>query len=482
MRSSLRVDLPFFLGCPVCRPPLEAQRRGYRCAACGKDFSETRPEGGKGYKRRGGQRAASTVPLESDCAPNSFPDKGFTPPTTLLRTRAKGMLLPKKIVRTLRWLPSYAWQRIARGQPRGHTHLIIALADHFEPSIVPEDGRAHAPYHEQEGRLDLWCRDYPRVHDKWRDSDDRAFVHTYFYPAEQYDKGLLERLASHCHAGWGEVEIHLHHGSESPDTEENTRRQLIEFRNTLAADHGSLCYLNGSGPPRYAFVHGNFALANSNCGFNCGVNSEMQVLAETGCYADMTLPPGRFHAAHIAKINSLYECSLPLHRRGAHRSGHSLEAGRSPKVFPLMVEGPLMLRFARPDGRRRVGVENGALTSRNPPSLYRLQLWKRAAIRVKGRPDWLFIKLQCHGMDPRDKETMLGAQLQRFLAELVAGAEERAETLHFVSAREMVNIILAACDGREGNPGEYRDYRLKRVRAKPMQGDSLETATVPLKI
>jgi hypothetical protein len=33
-----------------------------------------------------------------------------------------------------------------------------------------------------------------------------------------------------------------------------------------------------------------------------------------------------------------------------------------------------------------------------------------------------------------------------------------------VSAREMANVILAACDGHEGNPGDYRDYRLKRVR------------------
>jgi hypothetical protein len=27
----------------------------------------------------------------------------------------------------------------------------------------------------------------------------------------------------------------------------------------------------------------------------------------------------------------------------------------------------------------------------------------------------------------------------------------------------MVNIMLAACDGRDGNPVEYRDYRLKRM-------------------
>ena len=61
---------------------------------------------------------------------------------------------------------------------------------------------------------------------RWRDDDGRPFVHTYFYPAEQYDRGLLQRLASHCNAGWGEIEIHLHHGLTIPDNEENTRRQL----------------------------------------------------------------------------------------------------------------------------------------------------------------------------------------------------------------------------------------------------------------
>ena len=52
--------------------------------------------------------------------------------------------------------------------------------------------------------------------------------------------------------------------------------------------------------------------------------------------------------------------------------------------------------------------------------------------------------------------------MRHFLQQLVEGAQERSETLHFVSAREMVNIILAACDGRTGNPDGYRDYRYKR--------------------
>jgi hypothetical protein len=54
--------------------------------------------------------------------------------------------------------------------------------------------------------------------------------------------------------------------------------------------------------------------------------------------------------------------------------------------------------------------------------------------------------------------------MQKFMSELTRGAAERNEVLHFVSAREMVNIILAACDGKDGNPGEYRDYEFKRVR------------------
>ncbi len=69
-------------------------------------------------------------------------------------------------------------------------HLIIALADHFEPAIVPEDGQKRAPRVEQERRLEWWAQEYPKVADNWRDHDGRPLVHTYFYPAEQYDEGL----------------------------------------------------------------------------------------------------------------------------------------------------------------------------------------------------------------------------------------------------------------------------------------------------
>lgn len=368
--------------------------------------------------------------------------------------------LRTRIAYGLRTVPTYSWQWLTRRPPHGKVHLMIGLADHFEPAIVPGDGKARAAYTEQERRLERWCREYPNAVERWRDYDGRPFVHTYFYPAEQYDRGHISRLAEHCHAGWGEIEVHLHHGLSHADTAENLQKTLVGFRDTLAFEHGCLSSADGDATPRYAFVHGNFALANSAGGLECGVDHEMQVLADTGCFADMTLPPSPFHPSQPAKINSLYECKPALTERFAFRSGTDLCAGRTPAKFPIMVQGPLMFSLSLA-GPRRVRIENGAFTARNAPSLSRLRLWRRATISVQGRPDWLFLKLHCHSMDPNQEDAVLGGAFRNFLQSLVQGAEEREEVLHFVSAREMVNIILAACDGKEGNPGNYRDYRLK---------------------
>jgi hypothetical protein len=195
------------------------------------------------------------------------------------------------------------------------------------------------------------------------------------------------------------------------------------------------------------------------------VDEEMQVLAETGCYADLTLPSAP-SPAQVTKINSLYECVLPLDERAPHRRGRNLRVGQAPSVFPLMIQGPLCLDFAeRASVLSAPRIECSALTTANPPTLERLKLWRQTAITVEGQPDWVFIKLYCHGMNPTDKEAMLGNQIQQFLQELVEDARASGEyVLHFVTAREMTNIILAACDGLNNNPGEYRDYRLQLIK------------------
>jgi hypothetical protein len=367
-----------------------------------------------------------------------------------------------KAARTLCWLPPYMTQRLTRPVPPRPAHLIIAVADHFEPAIIPDRPGSYASIDVQRARLERWCQEYPKVVGRWRDSDGRPFRHTYFYPAEQYDKELIDRLADHCHEGWGELEIHLHHGVDAADTSAGTRAALAEFRDRLAS-HGCLSLWDGLGGPRYAFVHGNWALANSARGRFCGVDDEMLLLAETGCYADFTLPSAPA-VSQTAKINSLYECGLPLKTRAPHRRGMPLRVGRRPQLFPLIMQGPLGVNFSRRIGRWPVPcIENSALTTANPPSLKRLALWRRAAIAVQGRPEWVFIKLHCHGMDPGDDAAMLGAPLQRFLKDITDQAKRGGDAVHFVTTREMVNIALAACGGRSGNPGDYRDYRLRPI-------------------
>jgi hypothetical protein len=65
-------------------------------------------------------------------------------------------------------------------------------------------------------------------------------------------------------------------------------------------------------------------------------------------------------------------------------------------------------------------------------------------------------------MDPRDEAAMLGTPMRDFL-KAITQSRSRDYRLHFVTARQMTNILLAACDGHEGNPSDYRDYRFRLV-------------------
>ena len=131
-------------------------------------------------------------------------------------------------------------------------------------------------------------------------------------------------------------------------------------------------------------------------------------------------------------------------------------------VFPqlsilIIVQGPLLIDWSSSKSCIVPALENSALTAINPPTMRRCRLWMQAAVTVKNRPDWVFVKLHCHGMDPRDTDALLGLPMLAFLRELIA-AEARGECVtHFVTAREMVNIILAACEGKDGNPSLYRN-------------------------
>ena len=146
-----------------------------------------------------------------------------------------------------------------------------------------------------------------------------------------------------------------------------------------------------------------------------------------------------------------------------------------------MVRARSMLRFFSPQVAWL--VSRMALSLRtNPPSLRRLQLMEAGSNFSAGTAGLVVyqVALPWHG-SPGQQRLCSASPCVQFLRDLVEGAPHRGETLHFVSAREMVNIILAASDGREGNPGEYRDYRLKRLRPAPVQSDSADATKLVLK-
>jgi hypothetical protein len=347
------------------------------------------------------------------------------------------------------WLPAYL-RRPRRAAPPGVTDIMLAVCDHFEPLHDADKATALA-------RIRRWQREFPPLIEKFRDADGIRPRHTFFYPVEQYDADIVAELAKLCQLCGGEVELHLHHDH---DTAERLREKLERGKADLAR-HGLLAR-DGDGNVRYGFIHGNWALANSHPqGRSCGVTNELTVLAETGCYADFTMPSAP-DPTQTRVINSLYYAT-DHGRAKSHDSGELVRANAKPKTPNpklLLVQGPLGLNWERRKFGLLPRIENGEVTGANPPGPERMRIWTRLGIQVEGQPNWIYIKLHTHGGIERDMATLLAEPMHQFFEHLTTTYNDgKKYRLHFVTAREMVNIIHAAEDGHTGNAGTFRNHR-----------------------
>lgn len=340
-------------------------------------------------------------------------------------------------------------------------HIIFIIANHFEPAW---NANGILDLKSQIKRLDDYHKLARQTGEAVKDADGTKFRHTNFYPAEQYHPELLEKMAEMQSEGLGEVEIHLHHGIEKPDTAENLQKTLTEFRDILAGRHKCLSRFDGESNPKYAFVHGNLALANSCGGKFCGVDEEMRILAETGCYADMTLPSAP-DETQVPVLNKIYECGLPLEEKMSHQKGENVRVFGNKPQLPLIFTGPLILNWTRRvKGIPVPRIDEGALAQNQPTDLARLNRWTSANVTVKGRPEWIFVKLYCHGFFDYDQSACIGEDARRFFSEVIENGEKTGKyKVHFASAREAVNIVFAAIDGKKGSPNNFRDYRLRAI-------------------
>lgn len=362
------------------------------------------------------------------------------------------------------WLDDYARSFSARrtlakrgqgtetGNPDDVIDVLVCVADHYEPRWNTQDERL------ENQRVSAWLNELPKTLAGRKDSDGVVPQHTFFYPYEEYREPLLNDLTELCAAGYGEIEIHLHHGN---DTEDSLKAQLDDFVQILHWRHGALGTHRDTGEPGYAFVHGNWALNNAGDTPDiCGVNDEIKVLVGSNCYVDMTLPSAPSET-QVNVVNRIYYATSSKTECAGHRSGESVRAGgsiTSPDHL-MLITGPLGLNWHR----RKLGVlpriENGELADNAPCDPDRVALWEKLSSCVEGRPTWRFIKLHCHGVQEKDHALMLGDECREMYEELERQFRDRpGYRLHYVSAREMYNIARAAEAGEVGNPNEYRDY------------------------
>ena len=365
---------------------------------------------------------------------------------------------------SLPWLVRYPWSRAKSFLEQTafeKKHIIITVANHFEPGWSENGILDHKT---QMTRLKAYRKIARATGEAVRDADGTMFRHTNFYPAEQYHPEILDIMAEMQAEGFGEVEVHLHHVGETPDTADNVRNTLLTFRDALAGKHNCLSRMDGAGDPMYAFVHGNLALANSAGGQFCGVDNEMEILRDTGCYMDMTLPSAP-DQSQVAVINQIYECGGPLDEAVPHRRGNRVAANGKELALPLIFTGPLVFNWTRRIAGLPVPrIDDGALAANQPLNIARFNRWRSANVTVAGRSDWVFVKLYCHGFFGYDQSACIGDDARRFFSELLdVSAKTEAFEIHFASAREAFNMASAAIDGKRGEPGRFRDYRLRSI-------------------
>jgi hypothetical protein len=352
------------------------------------------------------------------------------------------------------WLPDYIKQRLTAKKTKpncGLKHILFCLVDHFEPRWN------NADINKEVERVDAWIDKYSRIAKTYKDCQNNPPKYTFFYPIDEYTPEALDKISNFCKSGLAEAEIQLHHDKDTPES----LRQKLEYAKQVFVKHGLLCRDKATADTKYGFIHGNWALDNSRKdGRWCGVNNELQVLSATGCYADFTLPSAPSET-QTSKINSIYYAADNPAQPKSHNTGVNVEVGKKESGDLMLIQGPLALNWRM----RKFGIipriENGQITLENPAIPSRIDLWVRQGIGVKGKPEWVFVKVHTHGAQDKNLSDAYFANLESMYSYLEKNYNDgRKFRLYYVTAREMYNIIKAAEADMPGDPGQYKDFLL----------------------
>ncbi len=303
----------------------------------------------------------------------------------------------------------------------------VTIADHYEPRWRGADLKT------AQSRVALWRSAWPAIAKRCRpDSAGNTPRYTFFFPEEEYHPTLIEPLAEMVREGIADVEVHLHHDGEG---RQNFIDRIKSFCHVLHRDHGLL--RENDGKLTFGFIHGNWALDNSRPdGRWCGLNDEIRLLRDLGCYADFTMPSGD-SPTQARLVNTIYYCNGDPNRPKSYDDGVPVIPGGGVGGDLLLIPGPLGMRWR---DRWLPRLETGELRYGNVATAYRVRRWVEIAPRIGADS---FIKLYTHGAQDRNSSALLRDVLESAFNLLVEEANRRRCSLNFVTAWQMYLAVDA---------------------------------------
>ena len=339
------------------------------------------------------------------------------------------------------WLYSYLKRLFIKVDTKGEpVDIMLLFVDHFEMN-------GHAD------RLDAWNTGYPKIASKHKDFDGQHPKHSFFYAMDLMHEHELEALQHLVKDGYGEFELHWHHDHD----DENSFVEKLNNAFDIFHKYGYMKPYKEGQKACFSFIHGDWSLGNSRGENYCGVDNEITLLKQAGCYGDYTFP-ALFNEAQPPFINNIYY-SDNNDKPKSYFQGRDAKVGIKESNDEFMVfQGPLNINWRDWRHKWHPTIEDGDIsrfpTHDNPR---RIDSWLRQKIHVEGQPNWQFVKIFCHGA--QDHKSVVSDTTDRMFSYLEEKYNDgKKYRLHYVTAREAFNIVKAAEDGKKGNPNEYRDY------------------------
>jgi hypothetical protein len=334
------------------------------------------------------------------------------------------------------WLPGYVKSRLRdrlAHRPEGRCRVWLAIADHYEPFCLTTSEEVAA------SRVAIWTRLWPEIARRHADSAGRPPKYSFFYPQEEYRPRFLDALARFAGDGIGDVEVHIHHDGEG---QQNFLDRISGFLETLHGRHGLLRKRDGR--IVFGFIHGNWALDNSRPdGRWCGLNNEITLLRDLGCYADFTMPSGA-SPTQARTVNTIYWATDDPERPRSYDFGMPVMPGRGGSGDLLLIPGPFALRWRK---RLLPHIDIGEIASYNLPTAYRARRWLDVAPRIGSD---IFVKLFTHGAQERHSDALLVKGGFDDLFRLIAAeCRRRGYEYYFSSAWEMRQAVEYAWKGED---------------------------------